>query len=111
MRRSSMLARLVRERRQLTDDPEAFAAAGRGIARLSTRLGWHYEAIGMRWRAIGAYLRGLREAGDLYLACRVAGVFLPERVRARMRKVTGWRDPLFTSVSLLSTPPANVHDH
>lgn len=83
--RSSMLGHLVRERRRIADDPEAVAAATRGITRLSMRLAWHYEAAGRPGRAIASYLRGFRETGEPGMAVRAGALLLPRHLRSRFR--------------------------
>lgn len=85
--RSSMLDVLAREYRQGAGDAAVPAAAARGIARLTTRLAWHYEAVGRRRAAVGAYLRGFGMTGDPALLCRAGVVLLPARARSRLRQM------------------------
>jgi len=81
-----------RERRR-GGDAETQAAIRRGIARLRTRLGWHYAAAGRPGVALGYYVRGFCETRDPMLLARAAALPFPPPVRERLKSALGRRRP------------------
>lgn len=77
---------LAREERTLGDDPEARAAARRGINWAVQDLGWYYRSNGRYWRACQSYLRGYTATGDRTLAVRAALAWIPFGLQERRRQ-------------------------
>jgi hypothetical protein len=84
----TMLDVLTREQRR-GGDAETQAAIRRGVARLRTRLGWHYEAHGRPGAALRHYVRGFWETRDPTLLARATALPLSPPVRARLKSVLG----------------------
>ena len=85
--RSAMFHRLLEERSLLDDDPDAVAAATRGIARLSVRLAWHHAERGHRLAAMASCLRGYRATREPGLLLRAGAIWIPTGVRRAARRV------------------------
>lgn len=68
---------LSRERARAATDPDARAAATRGLVAAASNLGWHYRTTGRRRRAAAAYLRGAALTRDLGLVARAAIALVP----------------------------------
>jgi glycosyltransferase involved in cell wall biosynthesis len=84
----TMLDVLARERRR-GGDAETQAAIRSGIARLRTRLGWHYDRVGRPAVALRCYVRGFWETHDPMLLARAIALPLPQPVRERLRSFLG----------------------
>jgi glycosyltransferase involved in cell wall biosynthesis len=93
-----LLEVLRQETGHLEADPEALAAARRGIADLTKHLAWHYLAANRRAPAQAALFRGFLKTGDLGLLLGAAALCLPDRTRKRinssLRKVPRLRGVL-----------------
>ncbi|MBI2216265.1 MAG: glycosyltransferase [Candidatus Rokubacteria bacterium] len=83
--RTAMLRLLHRERLRHAEDPEAAAAARRGIIRLRRHLGWSYARQGLWGRAAFVFLTGFIETGDAGLFLRALGALGPRGLREGAR--------------------------
>lgn len=98
--RSAMAQLLAEERRRLKGDPEAVAAATRGLARLSRRLAWYHEEAGHRGLAVLACLRGYRQTGDLGLVLCAAFNAMPYPLQRLVRSARGRTAPRSITASV-----------
>ena len=84
-----LLERFIREKGQLSDDPEALSAVKRGIAHHAKELGYQYLNEGDKTNAMKTYWTGFNESGDPKFLARVAATPLPVGLRNLVKRLRG----------------------
>jgi hypothetical protein len=85
--RAFLISRFRREKVALKNDPEAIAAANRGISTHCTNLAGSYLESGFRSKSISVYFRGFKETGEPIMLLRAASTMLPMRLNTLLKRV------------------------
>jgi len=80
-----LLEVLRQEAAHLEADPEALAAARRGIADLTKHLAWHYLATNRRADAFKALFQGFCGTREMGLLLRAMAIWMPDSMQGRVR--------------------------
>jgi glycosyltransferase involved in cell wall biosynthesis len=80
-----LLEVLRREATLLNADPEALAAARRGIADLTKHLAWHYLATNRRADAFKGLFQGFCGTREMGLLLRAMAIWMPDSMQGRLR--------------------------